>query len=1023
MNVITTGFGPAATETLAGVLAAGRDGPLAPAVVVCPSGMAAIATRRALGRRPGGVAGITVTTTERLVDRLAGPVLTASGRRRYRAVEATGMIRAELLRRPGRFGRVAGHRATAERIGRVAHEVAGLPVGVLEAMADAGPPLTADALAIAASVLGTPAGDGHAPPVVGENTVLDTALDALAAVPDGAWGPIVVHLPEVARPAAGRVLAALAGRPDTTVVVGLTGVTGVDRAHADRLASWGIRIPAGDRPHWRPVALIEVADPGDEVTAAIAELSAHAAAGVPRHRLAILHPDRDGMAARITDRLDEAGVAWSGPGHRPLAGSMTGRFLRRLLELSRTGPDRSAVIDLLAAGPVVHDGNLAPAYRWDRLSRRAGVVGDDQWEPRLAALARQADPAERAEIEALSAFITWLRGRLRPPGPGSPWSEWGRWAGDLLADVLAPVEPPGTAGSDPDAIGRTVWPDDEIEARRLVLGVLADLAPLDRLLPAPGPAMVADVITGELERITMPGHPLGSGILVAPVGDAVGLDHDHVVVVGLAEGIFPRPRRGDPLLPGAVRERADGLLPAEPVTEAIDLRVVAAALAGSVSRPLVTLARGDLRSNRRRSPVRAVQALVEPSEVTSVDSHQRLLEGHGRPVAVADLELRHLLRHVGRGQPLASHPLASTDPVLVAGVARAEHRQTGAGFNPHVGRVPGGVDLTDRLLSATALEDYVTCPRRYLFGRVLRLREDERPERIHQITARDRGSLLHAVLEQFVAEQIEADTVPAPDEPWSDDQRQRLRGVLDEQLERFRTAGLTGGRVSTAVLERRLGVELDRFLRRDEEFRRSRRATPVAAELGFGFDDDPGVIELPDGRAVRMRGRVDRVDTTEDGGVLVVDYKGGSGSEFAKLDVDPLQGGRRLQLPLYARVVADRLDRVGPRTAVYWLTRTDTIKPVTLDGLDPALDTVVGSILDGITTGLFPAVPGDAVGWPRLSYAHCRWCDFERVCPTDRGAEWDRVAPGAELDPIRALLDGAGDAAAGRSGPTGGDDR
>ncbi|MFV0524306.1 MAG: PD-(D/E)XK nuclease family protein [Acidimicrobiales bacterium] len=1013
MNVITAGFGSAATETLARVLAVGRDGPLAPALVVCPSSAAAIATRRALGRRPGGVAGIDVTTTDRLVDRLAAPVLAHTGRRRSRPVETAGAIRAELARRPGRFGPVAGHRATVERIGRVAREVAGLPPATLDAMAAAGPPLVAEALAIASAVLergSVPPAAGPPPAAgavtVGENAVVAAALDALAGTPAGTWGPIVVLLPEVSTPATGRVLAALAARDDTTVVVGITGVAGIDEAHTARLARWGIRVPAGPPPDRRPARLVEVADPGDEVGAAVAVLSDHAAAGVPWHRLAVCHTGLEGMAARIIDRLDEAGLPWSGPGHRPLAASAAGRFLRQLLGLVRSGLDRSAVVDLLAAGPVVHDGGLVPAYRWDRLSRHAGVVTADQWEPRLAALCRHVTPDERPEIEALSAFITWLRIRLRPPAPGSPWRDWGHWAGGVLADVLAPVDQAGPVGNDPGGPAVPAWPDAEVEARSRVDEVLADLAPLDRLLPAPDLPTVIDVIIGELERIVMPGNLLGTGILVAPIAEAAGLDHDHVVVVGLAEGIYPRARREDPLLPGPVRERSGGLLPVEPVTEAVDLRAVAAALAGSASPPLVTLARGDLRTSHRRSLPRSVAALVEPSAVTVLASHHQLVGEYGRPATLADLELRHLVAHTGLGQPLASHPLAATDPVLAAAVAGAGDRRASNRFNRHVGRVPGGVDLTDRLLSATALEDYATCPRRYLFGRVLRLRDDERPERIHQITARDRGSLMHSVLEQFLGEQIGADAAPGPDEPWGGDQRRRLGGVLDEQLELFRLAGLTGGRVNTAVLERRLAVELERFLHRDEELRRSRRATPAAVELGFGFEDDPGLIELPDGRTVRMRGRVDRVDTTEDGGVLVIDYKGGSGTEFSGLDADPLRGGRRLQLPLYARVVADRLHRTGPRTAVYWLTATDQIRPVELDGLDPELDSVVGSVLDGITTGLFPGVPGDAIGWPRLSYDHCRWCDFDRICPADRGTEWDRVAPSAELGPIRPLLTG-----------------
>ena len=155
---------------------------------------------------------------------------------------------------------------------------------------------------------------------------------------------------------------------------------------------------------------------------------------------------------------------------------------------------------------------------------------------------------------------------------------------------------------------------------------------------------------------------------------------------------------------------------------------------------------------------------------------------------------------------------------------------------------------------------------------------------------------------------------------------------------------------------------------------------------------------------MRLRGTVDRVDLTADGGLVVIDYKGGSKRPFDKLEENPLENGRRLQLPLYARAVAERLGRSGPRRGLYWLTKADELKPIDLDEqLESDLEGAVGAALDGIGDGVFPGVPGEVVGWPRLSFENCKYCDFDRVCahrsPERVGAGEGRRGPGSGRGP------------------------
>ena len=985
-TVTTTGFGSAAVETLGRILVDRRGAdPLAPALVVCSGPLVAVGVRRALGRRAGGVANVAVVTLDRLAEDLAGPGLAADGRHVGDPVEIQAAIRGELAAQPGLFGRVADHRTTEERLVALHRQLDGLDDDVLERMQLAGSGLANDAIRV---VRGANGRTGRAET---RQRLLHRALAELEALPLFARGPILLHLPEPARPFEGRLVAALARRADCTVVVGVTGEPGVDRRHLDRLAAWGIQIEGVAAGVADQAVVLEVADPEDEVRAAVRDVAAHAALGVPLTAMAVLYTAADPYASLLHEHLEGAGLPWCGPGHRPLSSSLAGRLLGRLLALAADGLDRTAVVAFLASGPVTTaEGMPVPGPAWDRLSRRAGIVEHAHWLPRLEEMAVHTAEPEAGLVRGLATFVAELSERLWPHPEPETWEAWGAWARLLLDRYL----PPERAGA---------WPVEERTARAAVVDLLGQLARLEPLQPRPGLAGFASMVSAQLEQRRMQGRPLGTGLLVAPVNSAAGLAFERVAVVGLAEGSFPRTPREDSLLPDRLRAEARGLLaPTEAVGE-FDVRAVAAVSAGTRQAPLLLTARGDMRSIRSRSWPRVLNRLMATRAV--LESHRRGLADHGRPASVADAGLRDLIAHVDGGDPVNTHELAHLDPVLSRNLTRNLNRRR-RDLNPHVGRVPAGaIDATEWLLSATALETYAGCPRRYLFERVLRLADDDRPERIDEITPMDRGNLTHTVLERFIAESILSGEVPPPGEPWSADRRAHLLAVLVEELAGAQGRGLTGGRVSTIILARRLRVEMEQFLATDDAMRAARRSTPSHVELAFGFDDDQTVLTLPDGRTLRLRGRVDRVDATEDGGLLVIDYKGGSGRAFDGIKDDPLKGGRRLQLPLYARVVAEKLGYDGPRTALYWLTSKADLRPIELeDELETELLTMVGAALDGISGGLFPGVPGDAIGWPRVSYENCRYCDFDRICPTDRQREWDSVRSDPALAPVEILL-------------------
>ena len=166
------------------------------------------------------------------------------------------------------------------------------------------------------------------------------------------------------------------------------------------------------------------------------------------------------------------------------------------------------------------------------------------------------------------------------------------------------------------------------------------------------------------------------------------------------------------------------------------------------------------------------------------------------------------------------------------------------------------------------------------------------------ITPLDKGSLVHEALEQLPLDVLDRPLAdrPKPGEPWTDgrpptparDRRGALRPV--------RGAGAGG---PAHLLDPRPPPHPGRPRRHPRRRLRAPRrrsgTAPLFAELGFGFvvdSIDAVEVRLPDGRTLRVRGRIDRVDVAADGTIHVVDYKTGS-YHAATSDLLERRPGRR----------------------------------------------------------------------------------------------------------------------------------
>lgn len=208
--------------------------------------------------------------------------------------------------------------------------------------------------------------------------------------------------------------------------------------------------------------------------------------------------------------------------------------------------------------------------------------------------------------------------------------------------------------------------------------------------------------------------------------------------------------------------------------------------------------------------------------------------------------------------------------------------------------------------SVTRLEQFAACAFSHFLGYGLRLSEREE----YGFQPVDMGNVFHLALELF-AQRVQQGsytwfTIPRDiQEQWADE-------CLNQAVEEL------GGEALGSTARSSYGRErMKRILRRSiwalcEQVRAGSFA-PVGYEISFSTaaDLDAVNISLTEKEKMRLRGRIDRVDTceTEDAVyVKVIDYKSGS-TEF---DLVALYYGLQLQLVVYLNAALELEKRVNP---------------------------------------------------------------------------------------------------------------
>lgn len=587
-------------------------------------------------------------------------------------------------------------------------------------------------------------------------------------------------------------------------------------------------------------------------------------------------------------------------GRERLADHPLVRAVRDLLAILRDGPERSRVLGLFRSGRVA---DVSPAAA-DRLEFD---------------LLEHGPPASRED---------WIA-RVRPHSDAA--ADW--LAGALGSDLLAGTRPPrelaeavlgflrSALGPIPDPAGD----EEDVRLEALAAGAIRRLAreTAEGLGPSPAAApgdWLARFEEGLRELSAAPRDRRLDVVNLIDAREARQWEAPVVIVSGLVEGEFPRSPREDIFLAEkdrrAVNDRGDLSLRERALEREEESYLFYVALTRARERLWLTWPATDGKGEETLPSLFLREALaLFPDGGEGIVSLRRLSEALPREEETADREDLRRRALFGMSEPYrpgteeeARAKAATALHDLLVGAEGDEPDadyvravRVGARFyRPPAGILvaPEGVlgsPAAEGAFAVSALEDFAACPYLHFARRSLRLKgppasgEDGLDPRLL-------GEIGHEVLERLFARTVEGGPLPAPED---------VPPLYEEVFDR-RAAGVPFG-LAAERARRSYRRALVRLVAEERERLVASGWRPARVESDFEF-------ALPGPEPLRVKGRVDRIDTGEDGGAIVIDYKGAKG--FDRSLERKAEAGVHLQLPLY--LLAAR-EQYGFEPAGAWL--------------------------------------------------------------------------------------------------------
>jgi hypothetical protein len=794
--------------------------------------------------------------------------------------------------------------------------------------------------------------------------------------------------------------------------------------------------------------LLIAPDATTEVRWVLRRVMAEAADGTPFHRMAVLYRNPEPYSAIIESQFEGAGIPLAGPASATLRDSPAGRLLTGLLDLMDTDFDRARFMHWASEAPAAAAGGSYAAAneiaRWEVISQEAGIVkGLDSWERRLNKYMsgkRQQISELEADDDASPARLRGQQGLLesarklldfvneaagQPPPKSGRWSDFAGWAVTVLGNF---IYRPHT------------WPGEHQKELETVKERVADLGALDSIEPGTDRASFRRMLEDSLSGRSRQHGRTGTGVFAAPLSLAQLMDFDVVFIMGMAEGVFPPGSPDDALLPDAARRSLlpDVHLPLRSERKIEERRLYLAALA-SGSKRFLSCARTTGTGGSRQYPspwfmaaaARLHGGLLSTAEIerlggadwlTVLASSQQALRLAGATGCAdpLDYETASLSRWQGAGLPVSGHFLNAEGSSGRRVLDMENARESGA-FTAWDGNLSalagheGRLEVKDGTgFSASRLQTWAQCPFKYFLENILHLTVLEKPEELLVIDAMEKGSLLHSVLERLIIESKAKGILPGHGQPWGGEHHQLLMHIAQDEFSRAEERGITGKALFWDAAKFDMRHDLEAFLRRDSDWRAVQMCRPEEAEFTFGNFrgrvENPGPsVELPGGLKINFRGQIDRLDLDSTGArAWVIDYKSGGSYAYRDMVRDPLDGGRLMQLPVYALAARGRTGAGCRIEALYWFITSKgnfEQKSVPLAEVEGQFIQYAGVIVSGIRGGIFIANPGRGSD----QFGDCAWCDYKRACHARRRVHWEKKSGAPLLADYRAMTGGVGD--------------
>jgi hypothetical protein len=697
--------------------------------------------------------------------------------------------------------------------------------------------------------------------------------------------------------------------------------------------------------------VLRARSPRDELELVARELLALLERGVAPHQIAIVARTLEPYATWLPAIFDGYGIPVTSSLSHPAVQRPDLRAWLALLRMLGSDLERRHVLDFLDATAPRAVARLA-----ERVAREAAVVrGEADWSEALDAAAN--DPEWEGLREALGLVFASRRDFVESASV------------DDVVDV---------------AIGLGM--EIPTEGFGAVIDRARDLDRIDRAALAArpfDPGAAAAALESLLLEIADPWQPADEGgVRILDAIQARALPCQHLFLIGMAHGAWPRQSTEDPFLGDAAREalRARGRRPVPVRGEALAEERFLLGLLLSQASEHVTLSYSDADgSGRALSPsgfLRDLPFVERGSDVVALPS---------TPIGVVP----QFARAAAAVPEPARDFIARTDAFLADALP----------FDGDVGAA--ALRLPERL-SPSFVADFGVCPLRALFKTVLGARElvDPSPD---TLDANEAGQLAHDALRSLYQRLFSEGRLGPGTDPEVAIARAEalLASALGEAAQAARARVRSREPGLWAVFIDVVHRSLSDFVRRD-----LRTLLPAGVVALDAEQDLRARVSIRGEVGLALEGRIDRVVQRPDGGLRVGDYK--TSRDFAKpVARARVKRGTSLQVPLYALAVASARnngDVVGEALPVPVRPERDrdrerdTERSLELAEIESFALPVLEQVAGLLARGSFPFYPDPD---------ECRYCPYTIACRREHGPSRERVAAVAALAPWRTLRERA----------------